>query len=286
MFSLKIYISFANLILLTSAYYDEEPCKESKGTCVPTNLCPTKNTQNGLCPTQSSNIKCCVPYNESPCEARNGMCQWQSHECSGYRLSGLCPKQPGKVRCCISKSKGACEDKYEHALKEIFRFEGKCQNSASDKGNHLQGKVGYTCMGITPGVGWKNRKLFPSCIEYKGHASAFVKHCYDRQVETFKHGAGQIYRKQYLNTCSALSEPAFFVCADIAVNSGTSRVRRFMKSLGKQGNDIKEYARKLNKLHRAFYKKITRRNHNYKKFLKGWLRRADERDYYINSYQC
>ena len=41
-------------------------------------------------------------------------------------------------------------DKAAETLAEIFKSEGRCQNWASDSGNEFQGKIGYTCMGVTP----------------------------------------------------------------------------------------------------------------------------------------
>ena len=149
------------------------------------------------------------------------------------------------------------------------------------------GKLGYTCMGITPGVGWANTDAFPKCLPYNGPAADFVKYCYDKDRDYFKEGAGRIYKDKYMiGVCDQLPDPAFYVCSDISVNSGPDRVREFLEKLGKPGRNIKAYARELNNMDRAFYKSIASKNPKFEEFLKGWLKRADKRDEFINHYNC
>lgn len=58
----------------------------------------------------------------------------------------------------------------------------------------FQGKMGYTCMGITPETGYNNRNQFPDCAGFSGHPADFVKWCYDRSQTNFKTGAANIYK--------------------------------------------------------------------------------------------
>ncbi len=77
--------------------------------------------------------------------------------------------------------------------------------------------------------------------------------------------------------------PAFYVCADIAVNSGPGRSKQFLRDLGAiGGSSAKDYARRLNEMHRQFYKKIGTGGNA--RFLNGWLNRADDRDDFIDTY--
>jgi len=171
-------------------------------------------------------------------------------------------------------------------LKQIFQNEGSCQNSASDSGNTFQGKVGYTCVGVTPSLGYNNRngEFSYALPTFKGHPSAFVKYAYDLSAAKFTVGAGNIYAAQYFTpgACSNLPQPAHYVCSDIAVNSGPGKSSQYVKELGKIGADVKAYARALNEKHRQFYKKIGVGANA--KFLAGWLARANARDAFINKY--
>ncbi|XP_057302257.1 uncharacterized protein LOC130636528 [Hydractinia symbiolongicarpus] len=271
-------------ITFVQCLYNEPACLNAKGECLLTSACPSGSQKSGLCPTQAYNVKCCVPYNEDPCEYKSGRCQWKNHACDGLYSSGLCPTQAAGVLCCVQNSN--CPEKYSHALQKMFKFEGKCQNWREDSGNYFEGRLGYTCMGVTPGVGWNNRYLFDNCGGYTSYPALFVKYCYDRNPSSFKKGVEKLYIKNYLSVCDKLADPAFFVCGDISLNSGPGRVKTFMSELGSPGNDIKGYARRLNQLHRDFYIRITRRNPEYQRFIAGWLQRADERDSYINNYTC
>lgn len=71
------------------------------------------------------------------------------------------------------------------------------------------------------------------------------------------------------------------------MNSGPGRSKKFLSQLGPVGSDAKEYARKLNDLHRNFYKDLAAsKPQTYGAFLNGWLKRADKRDEFINNYKC
>jgi len=96
-----------------------------------------------------------------------------------------------------------------------------------------------------------------------------------------------LYEKKYFGPggCNPLPQPAFYVCADIAVNSGVGRSQQYLKEFGGyKGQDAKSFARQLNERHRKDYLiwgAPGKKNHV---FLKGWLARADERARYINNY--
>jgi len=223
---------------------------------------------------------------EKPCSDQGGTCKKVSQGCVGQFLTGKCPTQGSDVKCCVpgkapsnaGASKCNSGDKFVTTVEKIFGHEGTCQNSAADKsGNMYQGKMGYTCMGITPETGFVNRNKFPGCSGFSGHAADFVKWCYDKSSSNFKAGATEIYKASYFNVCNQLEQPAFYVCSDISVNSGPGRSQAFMKQLGSAGTDMKSYAKKMNELHRQFYKQIGGPN------LQGWLNRANARDQYIDS---
>jgi len=183
----------------------------------------------------------------------------------------------------------APSSKAQIALKQILKSEGGCQNSANDKGNHFQGHVGYTCAGVIPSLGYENRNgAFAYANDYKGDPAGFVHYAYNKDPSKFKEAAAQVYTTQYFEPahCTKLPMPAYMVCSDIAVNSGVGRAKNYMLALGTfKGGDAKEYARKMNDLHRQDYKKWGAEGTSNHKFLKGWLARADDRDKFINNYK-
>lgn len=206
--------------------------------------------------------------------------------------SGLCPNQANNIKCCLSETpsedteaeRGSCsnDNKEGETLNRILGNEGGCQNWASDTGNTYQGRRGYTCMGITPEVGHRNRNKFTGCSGFSGPPADFVKWCYDRSPSKFKEGAISVYRANYFNVCNKLGQPAYYVCCDISVNSGPARARRLMAQLGSPSN-MKSFARQLNEKHRQFYRSIAESRPSQNKFLKGWLNRAAARDRFIES---
>lgn len=122
-------------------------------------------------------------------------------------------------------------DKYVQTLEMIFGHEGQCQNWASDVGNTCQGKIGYTCMGITPCVAYGNRQFFGYASSFNGQPADFCKYAYDLNRAGFKQGSAEIYKKNYFYPCNSLAQPAFYVCADISVNSGPGKSQQYMKEL-------------------------------------------------------
>mmetsp|Transcript_9731 Transcript_9731/g.14361 ORF Transcript_9731/g.14361 Transcript_9731/m.14361 type:complete len:302 (-) Transcript_9731:21-926(-) len=184
------------------------------------------------------------------------------------------------------KSKCSQSTKLKDSLRMIFSSEGKCQNWSSDSGNWMNGKLGYTCAGIIPSVGYNNRNLFSyasSCLNGPSHL--FVKCAWDKSNSKFNDAAAKIYEKQYAiaGGCANLPQPAYYVCFDIAVNSGPGRSKQFIREFGGYNGNPIDFATKLNERHRSFYISISQPGSKNHKFRAGWLRRADHRKQYIAS---
>ncbi|KAG2386414.1 hypothetical protein C9374_002860 [Naegleria lovaniensis] len=216
--------------------------------------------------------------------ARIATGQWVSAKFLKMACANSNPSTPPPPSNNDSNSKKA-----EESLVQIFRSEGKCQNWASDSGNSFQGKIGYTCMGVIPSQCWNNRNgiFAPLLGGFNGHPADFCKYAYDKNTVVFKQCAAQLYIQNYFGPggCNPLPMPAFYVCADIAVNSGTGRSRQYIAELGGyHGQDAKQFARALNEKHRADYKRWGCPTCKNRVFLKGWLARADERDRFIDRY--
>lgn len=80
-----------------------------------------------------------------------------------------------------------------------------------------------------------------------------------------------------------MAQPAYYVCLDIAINSGPGRSKQFIRELGAYTpNDPKGYATKLNERHRRFYIAISQPGSKNARFRNGWLARADRRKRYID----
>ncbi|KAG2383396.1 hypothetical protein C9374_004067 [Naegleria lovaniensis] len=191
-----------------------------------------------------------------------------------------------KMACQNSNNNG---DKTTVTLAKIFEHEGLCQNWASDSGNDFQGKIGYTCMGVTPSQCWNNRNTIfsPLYSGFDGHPADFCKYAYDQNPAVYKQCAAQLYAQNYFGPggCNPLPMPAYYVCADIAVNSGVGRSQQYISELGGyNGQNAKEFARALNEKHRADYKRWGCPTCKNRVFLAGWLARADERDRFIDNY--
>jgi len=186
-----------------------------------------------------------------------------------------------------SGNKCAQSTKLKDSLKKIFSSEGKCQNWSSDSGNWMNGKLGYTCAGIIPSVGYNNRNFFSyaqsSCSSKPAHL--FVKCAWDKSNSKFKDGSAKIYEKQYAiaGGCANLKQPAYYVCFDIAVNSGPGRSKQFIRETNAGSLNEFDAATKLNEKHRDFYIRISKPGTKNHKFRKGWLARADHRAAYIRS---
>lgn len=200
-------------------------------------------------------------------------------------------KSRGGSSSTSSSSTGRPGTKEQETLSEVFKSEGLCQNWSSDTGNSFQGRVGYTCMGLIPAECWNNRGgAFKWASGFNGHPSMFCKYAFDKDKNKYKAAAAQIYTTKYFKPggCESLPQPAFYVCADIAINSGVGRSKQYLRELGPlRGNSadaIKSYARRLNQRHRQDYIKWSSSG-SQAKFRQGWLNRAAHRDQYINNYR-
>ncbi len=160
-------------------------------------------------------------------------------------------------------SRGA--DKYERAITMTLNFEGGCQNSKADQGNYLDGKIGHTCMGITPATAWQYQHLI-GIGNFRGNPVEFSKYAHDRSPEKFRQSAAEILL-DYADRagCDELESPAYEVCADIAFNSGVGRSQKYLAKA-----DQKNVADSLNQQHRADYQKWGG------VYLPGWLNRASD----------
>lgn len=105
----------------------------------------------------------------------------------------------------------------------------------------------------------------------------------------YHNAAAQIYTNNYFKPggCDPLPQPAFYICSDIAVNSGTGRSKQYLNEMGPltdtSAAGIKSYARRLNERHRQDYIRWSASGPNAQ-FRQGWLNRAAHRDAYINAY--
>jgi len=112
----------------------------------------------------------------------------------------------------------------------------------------------------------------------------FVKCAYDMNKQLFKQGSAQIYQSQFFAPagCTRLAMPAYYVCADIAVNSGVGTATKYLREIGNV-SDPKELARRLNNRHREDYLRWSASGPNAR-FRQGWLNRAAARERFINNY--
>lgn len=177
--------------------------------------------------------------------------------------------------------------KVEAALQLAFGFEGGCQNWSHDSGNWFQGQKGFTCMGIIPSVGWNHRNglLRDLGAGFSDHPAKFVKFARDKNPSAFKRVVAEIYKQDYFvpGGCAELPQPAFEVCADIAINSGVGRSRQYLREIGTR-LDAKSLAKALNERHRQDYLRWSKPGNKDSVFRKGWLSRADRRDRYIDKF--
>lgn len=183
----------------------------------------------------------------------------------------------------------SCEvlDKVKLTLIEIFGNEGACQNQASDTGNWYDGKLGYTCQGVTPKVGYELKDKYYSYASksFTGSKELFVKYAHDKDMNKFEEGTGNLYVDKYFYVCSQFEMPTYYICSDVSVNSGPGRSKKFIDQLEEKGKSWskKKYATEFNELHRQFYKELGKQE-KYKPYLKGWLKRAEHRDEYIETF--
>lgn len=259
---------------------DSEYDVESYSDSMAQRMCTTANLNVRTGPSTSAGIIKTLSPN-TPVDVQSISGDWANIGSNQYVHKGY-------LGAC-SGGGGGGKSKEEEALDEIFGHEGLCQNWKEDTGNWFNGRLGFTCMGVTPGVGYNNRNgAFKYAISACGSKSPemFVKCAFDLNRSQFKTGSAEVYMKSYFGPggCSPLPQPAFYICADISVNSGPGRSKQYLNELGPLKGDIKAYARKLNDRHRQDYIKWSAPGTGNERFRQGWLNRAAARDRYIDSY--
>nr|CAG4717301.1 unnamed protein product [Naegleria fowleri] len=276
----------SNIEPLSDAMWPETRCTNVQGALnVRSSPSPSASIVKTLGPETQVTVYQVANAADGSKWARVGSGQWVSAKFLKMSCANSQPtKPPSSTNSNMDNTKKA-----EEALAQIFGSEGKCQNWAFDSGNSFQGKIGYTCMGVIPAECWNNRNgiFAPLLGGFKGHPADFCKYAYDRNQVVYKQCAAQLYTQNYFGPggCNQLPMPAFYVCADIAVNSGTGRSKQYINELGGyHGQNAKQFARALNEKHRADYKRWGCPTCKNRVFLKGWLARADARDRYIDNY--
>jgi len=152
---------------------------------------------------------------------------------------------------------------------------GKCGNHASDSGNKCKGKIGWTCMGVTPCNVWNARKTFyKHCLSKCTVDWEYSKCCYDMDTAAYQVATEKYYVEKYFTdgNCLGLGWPAFYVCGDIAINSGIGRSQQYVGLMGSTCDTYpggcKAYCTAMNQKHRVFYHEAAKKNDNHK-FLAG-----------------
>jgi len=292
---LNLFLSF--FINSISAVYNGK-CSTGNGVCVSVDSCAYfgGTTSNGLCPGDPKNVKCC--NKNCVVDGTVGKCMFKN-QCKGSTYTGFCPGGNDFV-CCIPQKNNIFQcptmrnnqdtlsgkSKFSEAIVEIRGNEGGCQNNKSDQGNYIDGKLGYTCGGITPSVGWANKSYFYYALSKCTDKTLFVKCAYDLDKEKFLISAQNIYEDKYVKTggCSDIPQPAYYVCLDMSINAGPNWPKQTIRRHPIGSKDGKEYGFLLNNLSREYYKNIVRRDPSKKVFLNGWLNRAQRRENYCNNY--
>lgn len=67
----------------------------------------------------------------------------------------------------------------------------------------------------------------------------------------------QLYAEKYFRVCDRLPMPAFYVCGDIAVNSGTGRAREYLDAI--PYNNVRSTRSRAGSEHNALECRIQRR---------------------------
>jgi len=192
---------------------------------------------------------------------------------STTKLDGECPTLKNADQTKSGKTK------IEEITPLILNTEGGCQNLSNDSGNIIDNKIGYTCMGVTPKVGWNNReKYFKYAVDECTDKVMFTYCAYNLNKSKFKTGTENLVDGEYAKACSYLPQPAYYVCTDMRYN-GTPSVRKM-----KEDEDTVDYCLYLVQRGREHYTDIIKKNSDNEKFKKGWENRSKERESYCKSY--
>jgi len=130
-------------------------------------------------------------------------------------------------------------------------------------------------MGVTPCNVWNARNTFyQHCLSKCTVDWQYSKCCYDADNAAYQAATEKYYVEKFFKEggCLGLGWPAFYVCGDIAINSGTGRSRQFVGQMGSTctgyPGGCKAYCTAINEKHRQFYHQAAKRGQNHK-FLKG-----------------
>jgi len=192
-----------------------------------------------------------------------------------------CPKSSNHT------STNSGSTKIHEAISEILKNQVECQNSPLDMSNYFDGEVGYTCLGVSPSLGYINRETYfsyalESCLYGKAH---FVKCAYNLNKINFINAVENLYNEQYATHggCSDLPQPAFYVCLDLAIHHSPSWAADVIKNNPIGDMNGKEYGHLINELSRQMYYQMNQQS-NYDDRITEWITIVDGREEYINNY--
>lgn len=173
---------------------------------------------------------------------------------------------------------------FEKAMAFTGPKEGGCQDWVRDRGNHFQGRRGFTCFGITPGTAHQAVKDGVMRLP-EGVDVWTLNRWFDADESGFKDVATRIYEHYYFKPIKAdeLPEVVAVVAFDISVNGGVGLARDFLKSTA-HVEDHKKRASEINRLMESHYRGIVARNPSQGEFLRGWLNRAAKQRELISKY--
>ncbi|ORX80759.1 hypothetical protein BCR32DRAFT_327577 [Anaeromyces robustus] len=248
---------------------------DAPGRCININYCNTNDNyliSSPECPG-SQQVQLCVPNINK--ESDNNVVIGND-----VPVTNTCPtvRNPNATKSGKSKA-------YE-SLPQIFQNEGLCQNMSDDRGNQMNGRIGYTCMGVTPSTGWENKKYYQYALSRCSNDPVlFIKCAFDLNKEKFKESTSNLYAQRFgsIAGCDSIPQPAYFVCLDLSLN-GPYRARDIIRENPIGNMSSKEYARKLNDISRQDFIDAAYSNASQYQFLQGWLNRCAARDKYIDNY--
>jgi hypothetical protein len=173
---------------------------------------------------------------------------------------------------------------FEKAMSFTGPKEGGCQDWDRDKGNHFQGRKGFTCFGITPATASIASKdgimSLPSGVDYWT-----LNKWFDEDEQGFKQAATRVYEHYYFKPINgdSLPEVVSIISFDISVNGGAGLAMGFLKQT-QHIEDPKARAKEINRLMEAHYRGIVARRPDQGVFLEGWLSRAEKQRELIKRY--
>ncbi|ORX50339.1 hypothetical protein BCR36DRAFT_412361 [Piromyces finnis] len=180
------------------------------------------------------------------------------------------------------------DSKIYEALSELLKNKGVCQNNPTDMDNYFDDEIGYTCLGVTPSLGYANRETyFAYAVETCKYGKAYFVHCaYKLNKENFINAVEKLYDEQYAGKggCSNLPQPAFYICLDLVIHHGPAWSTNIIKNNPIGNMNGKEYGYLLNKLSREKYFKMGQQldyNANDEYEWKAIIKRRNE---YIDNY--